>query len=86
MARSCVLVYDASLRSGKHGLCFGTSSSKAFPEAYTFREVHGEQRGMGYGLHLPRTSQVGNQNIVILKGLNGIYLSTFPILSYTLFN
>ncbi|KAI9079428.1 hypothetical protein K1719_038617 [Acacia pycnantha] len=24
-------------------------------------EVHGEQRGMGYGLHLPRTSQVGNQ-------------------------
>ncbi|KAI9124847.1 hypothetical protein K1719_004174 [Acacia pycnantha] len=23
--------------------------------------VHGEQRGMGYGLHLPRTSQVGNQ-------------------------
>ncbi|KAI9124840.1 hypothetical protein K1719_004167 [Acacia pycnantha] len=32
-----------------------------FLEAYTFREVHGEQRGMGYGLHLPRTSQVGNQ-------------------------
>ncbi|KAI9117102.1 hypothetical protein K1719_012101 [Acacia pycnantha] len=30
-------------------------------EAYTFWEVHGEQRGMGYGLHLPRTSQVGNQ-------------------------
>ncbi|KAI9072597.1 hypothetical protein K1719_045433 [Acacia pycnantha] len=25
------------------------------------QEVHGEQRGMGYGLHLPRTSQVGNQ-------------------------
>ncbi|KAI9070676.1 hypothetical protein K1719_047361 [Acacia pycnantha] len=24
-------------------------------------QVHGEQRGMGYGLHLPRTSQVGNQ-------------------------
>ncbi|KAI9116912.1 hypothetical protein K1719_011911 [Acacia pycnantha] len=23
--------------------------------------VHGEQRGMRYGLHLPRTSQVGNQ-------------------------
>ncbi|KAI9085140.1 hypothetical protein K1719_032956 [Acacia pycnantha] len=23
--------------------------------------VHGEQRGMGFGLHLPRTSQVGNQ-------------------------
>ncbi|KAI9085502.1 hypothetical protein K1719_032569 [Acacia pycnantha] len=32
-----------------------------FPEAYTFWAVHGEQRGMGYGLHLPRTSQVGNQ-------------------------
>ncbi|KAI9127416.1 hypothetical protein K1719_001975 [Acacia pycnantha] len=32
-----------------------------FPEAYTFWEVHGEQRGMRYGLHLPRTSQVGNQ-------------------------
>ncbi|KAI9091658.1 hypothetical protein K1719_028101 [Acacia pycnantha] len=32
-----------------------------FPEAYTFWEVHGEQLGMGYGLHLPRTSQVGNQ-------------------------
>ncbi|KAI9077507.1 hypothetical protein K1719_040529 [Acacia pycnantha] len=30
-------------------------------QAYTFWEVHGEQRGMGYGLHLPRTSQVGNQ-------------------------
>ncbi|KAI9072648.1 hypothetical protein K1719_045385 [Acacia pycnantha] len=25
------------------------------------QEVHGEQRGMRYGLHLPRTSQVGNQ-------------------------
>ncbi|KAI9079211.1 hypothetical protein K1719_038816 [Acacia pycnantha] len=24
-------------------------------------DVHGEQRGMGYELHLPRTSQVGNQ-------------------------
>ncbi|KAI9070732.1 hypothetical protein K1719_047304 [Acacia pycnantha] len=34
---------------------------KPCPEAYTFWEVHGEQRGMGYGLHLPRTSQVGNQ-------------------------
>ncbi|KAI9111185.1 hypothetical protein K1719_017796 [Acacia pycnantha] len=33
----------------------------AFPEAYTFWEVHGEQRGMRCGLHLPRTSQVGNQ-------------------------
>ncbi|KAI9124856.1 hypothetical protein K1719_004183 [Acacia pycnantha] len=32
-----------------------------FLEAYTFWEVHGEQHGMGYGLHLPRTSEVGNQ-------------------------
>ncbi|KAI9105044.1 hypothetical protein K1719_022760 [Acacia pycnantha] len=38
-----------------------TYSEMPFPEAYTFWAVHGEQRGMGYGLHLPRTSQVGNQ-------------------------
>ncbi|KAI9090224.1 hypothetical protein K1719_028770 [Acacia pycnantha] len=32
-----------------------------FLEAYIFWEVHGEKRGMRYGDHLPRTSQVGNQ-------------------------
>ncbi|KAI9072721.1 hypothetical protein K1719_045322 [Acacia pycnantha] len=36
----------------------GTPTSEAAEEII---EVHGEQRGMGYGLHLPRTSQVGNQ-------------------------
>ncbi|KAI9095433.1 hypothetical protein K1719_026467 [Acacia pycnantha] len=40
---------------------FSDASIFPFPEAYTLWEVHGEQRGMRYGLHLPRTSQVGNQ-------------------------
>ncbi|KAI9096024.1 hypothetical protein K1719_026171 [Acacia pycnantha] len=62
MGRSCVLVCDVSLRSGKHEiLALEHLLVKPFPEAYTFWAVHGEQRGMGYGLHLPRTSQVGNQ-------------------------
>ncbi|KAI9087112.1 hypothetical protein K1719_030947 [Acacia pycnantha] len=62
MARSCVLVCDASLRSGKHEIVLWEHLLiKPFPEAYTLWEVHGEQRGMRYGVLLPRTSQVGNQ-------------------------
>ncbi|KAI9096826.1 hypothetical protein K1719_025809 [Acacia pycnantha] len=41
-----------------------TAGTKTFAVTYEEMiswEVHGEQRGMGYGLHLPRTSQVGNQ-------------------------
>ncbi|KAI9092952.1 hypothetical protein K1719_027475 [Acacia pycnantha] len=38
----------------------GTSAGGRWISIY-IQEVHGEQRGMGYGLHLPRTSQVGNQ-------------------------
>ncbi|KAI9071130.1 hypothetical protein K1719_046907 [Acacia pycnantha] len=34
---------------------------KSLSRSIYIRAVHGEQRGMGYGLHLPRTSQVGNQ-------------------------
>ncbi|KAI9108187.1 hypothetical protein K1719_021060 [Acacia pycnantha] len=36
----------------------GTPTSQAAEEIIA---VHWEQRGMGYGFHLPQTSQVGNQ-------------------------
>ncbi|KAI9107895.1 hypothetical protein K1719_021231 [Acacia pycnantha] len=60
MGRSCVLVCDVSLRSGKHEILFGTSSCKAFPEAYTFGRFMG---ATWYGIWAPSSSnlEVGNQ-------------------------